>query len=190
MSNPLIDDCLAGLYRRLPSAIADEAADGLIESYEHYLAAGASDHAAARSAMAEFGDLTMVVSEFTRQAPGRHASRLLLATGPAVGGCWATALILTRAWAWPVPGAARLTFGAVLLLTIAALAAAATSQRSYQRTRLAALAGPALISLDAAVVTAALLAAPALTSALRIAIAASLTRIVLTLPTVRRLAVR
>jgi hypothetical protein len=190
VSNPLIGDCVAGLHRRLPSTIADEAADGLIEAYEHYLAAGASEQVAARTAMAEFGDLTLVVSEFTRQAPGRRTSRLLLATGPAVGGCWAIALIFARAWTWPVPGAARLTFGAVLVVTIGALAAAATSRRSYQRTRLAALAGPALVSLDTAAVTAALLAAPALTTALRIAIAASLTRIVLTLPAMRRVAAR
>ncbi len=58
MSSPLIDNCVAGLHRRLPAAIADEAADGLIEAYEHHLAGGASEQAAARSALAEFGDLT------------------------------------------------------------------------------------------------------------------------------------
>lgn len=190
MSSPLIDDCVAGLRRRLPAAIADEAADGLIEAYEHHLAAGASDKAAAASALAEFGDLTLVVGEFTRQAPGRHASRRLLATGPVVGACWAAALILARAWAWPVPGTARLIFGSLLMATVTALAIAATSQRSYQRTRLTALAGPALIILDTTAITAALAAAPALTWALWIAIAASLARIALTLVSLPRIATR
>ena len=190
MSSPLIDECLAGLHHRLPAAIADEAADGLIEAYEHHLAAGASEQAAARAALAEFGELTMVVGEFTRQAPGRRTSRLLLATGPVIGACWATALILSHIWAWPVPDAGRLTFGSVLMLTIATLAVAATSQHSYRRTRLTALAGPALIILDTTAITAVLLAAPALTWALRIAIAASLTRIALTLASLPRIAAR
>jgi hypothetical protein len=53
----------------------------------------------------------------------RAAARLLLATGPVVGACWAAALILIRAWAWPVPAVARLSFGTVLLLAVLALAA-------------------------------------------------------------------
>ena len=68
-----------------------------------------------------------------------------------------------------------------LLVTIAALVVAATSRRSYRRTRLTVLAGPGLIILDATVITAALLAAPALSWPLVTAIAASLTRITLTL---------
>jgi hypothetical protein len=98
-------------------------------------AAGASDQEAARAALAEFGDLATVAGEFTRQAPGRRAARLLLATGPAAGACWAAALITGRAWSWPVPATARLAFGAVLLLAVLTLLAAATSRHSYQRTR-------------------------------------------------------
>ena len=89
-----------------------------------------------------------------------------------------------------MPDAGRLTFGSVLMLTIATLAVAATSQHSYRRTRLTALAGPALIILDTTAITAVLLAAPALTWALRIAIAASLTRIALTLASLPRIAAR
>ncbi|MGH3205171.1 MAG: permease prefix domain 1-containing protein, partial [Streptosporangiaceae bacterium] len=70
MTSPLITSYVSGLRRRLPAALADEAAAGLLEAYEHHLAAGAGDHDAARGAVAEFGDLAMVVSEFTRQAPG------------------------------------------------------------------------------------------------------------------------
>ena len=71
MTSPLITRYVSGLHRRLPAALAEEAAAGLLETYEHHLAAGAGDHDAARAALAEFGDLATVVDEFTRQAPGR-----------------------------------------------------------------------------------------------------------------------
>jgi len=180
MSSALISDYVAGLRRRLPAAVADEAADGLIETYEHRLAAGAGEQDAAQAAVAEFGDLALVLGEFIRQAPGRRAARMLLATGPLAGACWAAALLTSRAWAWPVPAAARLCAGAILLLAVAALAVAATSRRSYRRTTITAAASPVILLLDAAAVTAVLLAAPALTWALGIAVAASLTRMAFT----------
>jgi hypothetical protein len=186
----LIDDYLAGLRRRLPAALVEEAAAGLLETYEHHLASGASDQEAARAALAEFGDLAMVAGEFTRQAPGRRAARLLLATGPVAGSCWAVALILSRAWTWPVPATARLGFGAVLLLAVLALLAAATSRHSYQRTRLAMLASPVILVLDMTAVAAVVLAAPALTLALHIAVGVSLGRIAFTARTLPRLAAR
>ena len=148
----------------------------MIETYEHHLATGSGEQAAAHAAVAEFGDLALVVGEFTRQAPGRRAARMLLATGPVVGACWAAALILSRAWTWPVPGAVRLSFGAILLLAVMALAVAATSRR----TRFTAAASPVILVLDATAFTAVMLAAPALTWVLRIAIAASLTRMAFT----------
>jgi hypothetical protein len=156
MTSPLIAGYATGLYQSLPAAIADEAATGLIDTYQDHLDSGASDQEAAHAALAEFGDLTMVVGEFTRQAPGRHAARLLLATGA----CWAAALTLSRAWTWPLPTAARLSFGAVLLLAVLALALAASSQRSYHRTRLTAAASPILLALDTTAVAAVLLDAP------------------------------
>jgi hypothetical protein len=186
----LIDDYLAGLRRRLPAPVAEEAASGLLETYEHHLAAGTGDQAAARAALAEFGDLATVAGEFTRQAPGRRAARLLLATGPAAGLCWAAALIGGRAWTWPVPAAARLAFGAVLLLAVLALLAAATSRHSYQRTRLAILASPVILALDVTAVTAALLTAPALTWTLGAAVTVSLGRIALNARVLPRLAAR
>jgi hypothetical protein len=79
-----------------------------------------------------------------------------------------------------VPAATRLAFGAALLLAIAALASAATSRHSLRRTRLAAPGGITLIILDLTMITAALLAAPAFTWILAIAITASLTRVGLT----------
>jgi hypothetical protein len=190
MSSPLIDDYVAGLRRRLPAAIADEAADGLAETYERHLAAGSGDRAAAHAAVAEFGELELVVGEFTRQAPGRRAARMLLATGPVVGACWAAALILSRAWAWPLPDAALPSFGAVLLLAVTALAIAATSRHSYRRTRATAAASPAIAMLDAAAITAVLIAAPALTWLLGLAVTASLTRIAFTAWSLPRTAIR
>ena len=190
MTSPLIAGYVVGLHRKLPPGIADEAADGLAETYQHHLAAGTGEQEAARAALEEFGDLATVVGEFTRQAPGRHAARLLLATGPVVGGCWAAALILSRAWTWPVPATARIGFAAVLLLAVLALLAAATSRHSYQRTRLAAAASPLILVLDATAVAAAALAAPAFTSALSAAMAVSLARIAFTARTLPRLAAR
>lgn len=179
-SGALISDYVAALRRRLPAAIADEAADGLLETYEHHLAAGVREQAAAQAAVAEFGGLELVAGEFTRQAPGRRTARILLVTGPVAGACWAAALILARAWTWPLPSAARPGFGAALLLAVLALAVAATSRRSYRRTRITAAASPVILVLDATAVAAVLLAAPALTSALDIAATASLTRIAFT----------
>ena len=112
----------------------------------------------------------------SRHAPGRRAARILLASGPAAGACWGAALISSRAWTWPVPAAARIAFGAALLLVVAALADAATGQHSYRRTRLAVPGSIGLIILDTAMIAAALLAAPAFTWALAAATAASLTR--------------
>jgi hypothetical protein len=189
MTSPLITGYVSGLHRRLPAALADEAAAGLFETYEHHLASGAGDHDAACAAMAEFGDLTLVAGEFTRQAPGRRAARLLLATGLVAGSCWAAALILARAWTWPVPAAIRLSFGAALLLAVAGLVAAATSRRSYRRTRLTAVAVPVILALDTAAVTAVVLAAPARTWALGLAAAVSLGRIAFTTRMLRLLAV-
>jgi hypothetical protein len=180
MTSTLISDYVAGLRQRLPAAIADEAADGLLETYEHHLAAGAGEQVAAHAAIAEFGDLPAVAGEFTRQAPGRRAARTLLATGPIIGACWAAALVLSRAWTWPAPDLLRISMGAALILAVLALAAAATSQRSYRRTRLTTAASPLILALDATAVTAVLLAAPAMTVTLGIAVTASLTRITFT----------
>ena len=190
MSSTLVTDYLAGLRRRLPAAIAEEAATGLIETYEHHLATGAGDQEAAHAALADFGDLAVVVGEFTRQAPGRRIARWLLATGPVAGPGWATALILSHAWTWPVPGTVQISLGAALLLAVLALLAAATSQHSYRRTRLTAAASPFILALDAIAVTAVMIAAPALTPALRIAVIVSLSRIAFTAWTLPRLTLR
>jgi hypothetical protein len=189
MTSPLIAGYVGGLHRSLPAALADEAADGLTEAYEHHLAAGAGDQEAAQAALAEFGDLPTVIAEFTREAPGRRAARLLLATGPAVGACWAAAMIAGHAWTWPVPAAARLGSAAALVLAVLALAIAAASRHSYRRTRTSAYAIPLILALDVTAVTVAL-AAPTLTWALRIAMAVSITRIAFTARALPRLLAR
>ena len=176
MPGDLTGAYLADLRRRLPAGIVDEIADGLAEAREHHLARGLSGLDAAHAALAEFGDARQLAAQFTRHAPGRRTARIMLASGPAAGACWAAALITTRAWTWPVPPAARIAFGAALLLAVAALASAATSRHSYRRTRLAAPASIALIILDTAMIAAALLTAPAFTWVLAAATAASLSR--------------
>ena len=190
MTSPLITGYVSGLHRGLPAALAKEAAAGLLEAYEHHLASGAGDDEAARAALAEFGDLALVVGEFVRQAPGRRAARLLLASGPVAGCCWAAALIADHAWTWPVPAAIRLSFGAALLLAAVGLAAAATSRRSYRRTRLTAIASLIILALDSTAVAAFLLAAPARTWILSLAAIVSLGRIAFTARTLPRLAIR
>ncbi len=131
-----------------------------------------------------------MAGEFTCQAPGRRAAQLLLATGPVAGRCWAAALISGRAWTWPVPGAARFAFGAVLLLAALALVTAATSRHSYRRTRLAIIASPVILVLDTTAITAALLSAPALTWTLEAAVTVSLGRTALNARMLPRLTAR
>lgn len=82
------------------------------------------DLLAAEAAVAEFGEPQVIVAEFARVNPARRAARRLLAAGPAVGGCWAAALITSRAWAWPVPLAGRIVPGLVLITVVGLLAAA------------------------------------------------------------------
>ena len=176
----LIDIHLATLARRLPAGAVDELADGLTETYQHHLARGLDPDAAATAAIAEFGEPDEILAAFTRQATGRRVARTLLATGPVFAACWGPSLILGHAWAWPIPLAATIAFGAVLLGVVTALVAAATSRQDYRRTRLAGIGGIGLIALDTGMVAAALLAAPALVWPMAVAIPASLTRIGLT----------
>jgi hypothetical protein len=65
-----------------------------------------------------------------------------------------------------------------------------TSLHSYRRTRLALVAGPAIIALDVTGVAVAMTAAPALTPVLLGAVAVSLGRIAVTTRTLRRISAR
>jgi hypothetical protein len=146
----LIREYLADLDARLPADLVEELADGLDETYCHHLAAGLDTHAAARAALAEFGDPATIAAAFTRTAPARRAALVLLRAGPVVGGCWAVALISARAWDWPVPTAVPLVLAAALVASIVLLLMAAFCDR-YRTSRRAGVAALlALVALDVA----------------------------------------
>ncbi len=136
----LIAGHLAALAARLPARIVEELADGLDETYRRYLDGGLGDEAAARAAIAEFGDPQLIAASFTAAGPARRAARRLLVAGPGAGLCWGIVLITSRAWTWPVPDAARGVFGAALFLAVALLACAAFGQ-SYRAVSHTAVAG-------------------------------------------------
>lgn len=195
--HPLIDAYLRDLADRLPADVADELTDGLLETYDHQRSRGLSPDQAARAALTDFGTTEQIVQAFTRLTPGRRTARTLLATGPLIGICWAVALVTGHAWRWPIPTAARLAFGALLVTAVGTLAFAARG--SYPRPRrTAALTGTCgLLLLDGTAITTALTAAiaAAMTAApppapawpLLLAIFASLTRVGLTVPALRSL---
>jgi hypothetical protein len=177
----LIDEHLATLARHLPAGAVDELADGLLETWQRHLDAGLAPDEAAQAAIAGFGSPAQITGAFVTQSPGRRTARTLLATGPLVGVCWGASLVVGRVWTWPVPALAAAGFGLGLVAVVAALIAAATSRRSYRRTRLGEAGGLGLVILDAVMVAAVLLVAPALVWPMLAAIPASLARIGLTL---------
>jgi hypothetical protein len=175
--HPLIRDYSEVLLVQLPARLADEVADGLGEAYEIHLAAGLSADDAARAAVAEFGDAEDVVNGFTVASPARRVARRLIATGPAVGLCWAVALVAGHAWAWPVPIMAKALIGATLIATAAVLMTAAVGRR-YDAVRRAGSAGcVGLAVVDAAVIGLVLVAAPSFGWLLALAALASAIRL-------------
>jgi hypothetical protein len=180
-SHELIESYLAHLSRRLPAGAVEELSDGLAETYRHHLSLGTDPAVAARSAVTDFGDPVIVVAAFTRQAPGRRAALMMLATGPIVGVCWAVTLVAGHAWTWPVASAVQYAFGLTLLSVVAVLVVAGTSRASYARTRIAVVGGSGLVVLDLAMLATVVVAAPALTWPMAAAVLASLARVVLTL---------
>jgi hypothetical protein len=113
------------------------------------------------------------------QAPGRRTALLLLATGPAVGACWGTALGTAHAWTWPVPAAVAVVTGLTFVAVLVCLVTAATSRHSYRRTRAGTVGALGLAGLDAAALSLLVLAAPALAWPLLAAVPLSLGRITL-----------
>jgi hypothetical protein len=149
MAEPrLIRNYLATLQAQLPADLVEELADGLDETYRHHLAAGLDQQSAAHAALAEFGDAGQIAAAFTRSAPARRAARALLGAGPAVGGCWAAALIAARAWTWPVPTVIPLMVAACLTVVIALLTTAAFSGRYRTSRRSAAIALIGVVLMD------------------------------------------
>jgi hypothetical protein len=191
MSEPrLISDYLAVLAAQLPASIVEELADGLAETYQSYLRQDLAPDLAAGSAVAEFGDPRVIVSAFARVNPARRGARRLLLTGPVVGGCWATVLITSRAWAWPVPLAARIVLGLALLTVIGLLAAAALGTR-YRLADRAGIAGCLGVTMfDTIMITGVMLAIPSMTWVTTGAMAASTARIALSVQTLRPILTR
>jgi hypothetical protein len=145
----LIQQYQAAISARLPGRIAEELAGGLDDTYRSYLGRGLSPDAAARAAVAEFGEPETVAAAFTRSSPSRRIARQLLAIGPAVGGCWAAVLIASQAWSWPVPVLVRVLAGVALIAIIAMLATAAFAPRYLLARRTAAAACSGLAAVDA-----------------------------------------
>jgi hypothetical protein len=181
----LIGDYLTALSAQLPAEIVEELADGLEQTRLHHLEQGLEPDAAAGAALAEFGQPDVIIAAFTRLSPARRAARRLLVTGPAVGACWGTALITSRAWTWPVPAPARILLGIVLITAIGLLTAAAfgSQYRSAGRAGTAGCAG--ITALDAAMLATVTLAGPVLIWPLILAMAASAARLTFTARTLR-----
>lgn len=178
MAEPgLIRDYLAALSAELPAPVVVELAGGLEQTHRHYLGQGLDPDAAARAAVAEFGEPPVVVAAFTSTSPARRAARKLLAIGPVVGACWGAALVINRAWAWPVPVGARVLLGAALITVIGLLAAAAFGRHYRSATRAAAAGCAGIAVLDATVAIAVALAVPAVIWPVILAAAASAVRI-------------
>jgi hypothetical protein len=176
----LIGDYLRALSAQLPGPVVAELADGLDLTWRRYRGQGLGEGAAARAALAEFGDPGVIVAAFTRLSPARRAARRLLAIGPGVGVCWGAALVTSRAWAWPIPIVARVAFGLVLVIVIGLLAAAAFGRtyRSVGRAAAAGCVGTAV--LDTAMLVTVTLTGPALTWLVIVAMAASGARLTVT----------
>jgi hypothetical protein len=186
MAEPsLITGYLRALSAQLPAPVVEELADGVDQTRQHYLEQGLDPAAAIDAALSEFGDPRVIVAAFTCQSPARRAARKLLASGPAVGACWATALTTSRAWTWPVPAAIGLLLGLALIAAIGLLATAAFTTR-YRSAGRAAIAGCAgLTAIDTALLIAVVLAIPAIIWPVIPAIAASGARLAFTTRTLR-----
>lgn len=179
--HPLLAVQLSALARQLPADVVEELADGLHRTYRHHLSRTGDPDRAARAAVAEFGDAVTLARAFADQSPGRGTARVLLATGPLVGACWAAALVTGHAWAWAVPGLVKAGFAGALIATIAVLARLTFGQPSYRTlNRAAAAASVLVITVDTAMIVLALAVAPAATVPLGLASALSASRLVLT----------
>ena len=173
----LITEYLDVLSGQLPGQVVEELADGLDETYQRHLRLGLVPRAAAGAAVAEFGDPQLIVAEFARVHPARQTARHLLRIGPVVGCCWAVALVTGRAWTWPVPVTAAVVPGLVLAVIIVLLAVAARSTRYRPATRAGAAGCAGLAALDTAMIIGVIIAAPAMTWAVFLAITASTARL-------------
>jgi hypothetical protein len=180
----LITAQLGILADRLPAPAVAELADGLQETYEARLAELHDPDAAARAAIAEFGDADTVTAAFFRESPWRRMAMTLLATGPFMGVLWGSVLLYGRVWDWPIPPAVWIVFGTVLVAIVLTLRGVTREQRAYRRTRTSTLAAAiGLITLDSGMLMITMLPPVPSTASLPLllAVPASLARIIVTL---------
>ncbi|HSR84294.1 MAG TPA: permease prefix domain 1-containing protein [Streptosporangiaceae bacterium] len=165
------------LLAQLPADLADEVTDGLTDAHERYLLRGLRPDQAAAAAIAEFGEPGTVAAAFRRACPVWRLARVLIATGPIVGGSWAAALVTARVWDWPVPIAARLVVGLVLAASVVMLATASLTHRYPSLVRAGIAGSLGIAALDVAVVTTAVLLGPDLRWLVVVAVCVSMARL-------------
>jgi hypothetical protein len=176
------DHGLIAAYRRdllalLPAELVHEVSDGLADAHDQYLLRGLSADQAALAAIAEFGHPATVADAFRRACPVLRLARILVVTGPIVGGWWAATLITARAWDWPVPAAAQLFVGLVLAASVVMLATASSTPR-YQSLLRAGIAGSFGIAiLDISAIATAILLAPTVRWLVVVALCVSVARL-------------
>ncbi len=202
----VLDAYLTDLAARLPGprrarqAILAELDDGLLDATQAHLAGGRPPAAAARAAIAEFGDPPTLAHAFAPELLGAQARRralTLIRTGPLVGALWLGALAASQVPPWRheltgvwvgllLAGAAVLAAMPALLLVLAATGRASRwlPTRPTLAPAAAAAAGIAAVVVDLAMLAMltgqALIAPAALAWApAGLAAAASLTRLVL-----------
>jgi hypothetical protein len=176
MAQPrLISDYLAALSRQLPAPIVEELADGLTETCQSYLRQGLAPDDAARYAVAEFGDPAVIAAAYTATHPTRRAATTMLRTGPAVGACWAAALLTSRAWPGYLPALAPAGLWVVTVIGLLATSALGTRYRLAARAGVAGCVGTA--ALDGLMIAGAIVILPSLTWIAAAAVAASSARL-------------
>ncbi|MFI7154476.1 permease prefix domain 1-containing protein [Nonomuraea sp. NPDC050022] len=182
--HPLITAELDALAQRLPPQAVEELADGLAEAYEHQLHEHGDPEAAARAAIAEFGDADTISAAFCGQAPWRRTALTLLATGPVMAAVWAATLAIGQAWTWPLPAAAKAVYGMTLVVVVGLLAVVIRERRAYRRGRVRAVgAAVGLLILDGLMLATLALLVPVPVWPMALAVPASLIRILLTVRT-------
>ncbi|NJP25358.1 hypothetical protein FLW53_14380 [Microbispora sp. SCL1-1] len=187
----LIERHLRTLAERLPGSVVDELADGLLASYDDQMERLGDPDAAARAALADFGDADAVTAAFVRASPARHAAFTLLVAGPIVGLCWGTALITADGWAAAIPLAARLAFGLLLGSAVLMLVTAVREQRHYHTVRLAALGGAGTVAvLDTVIMGTVVTLVPPPSLLLLVALTGSVARIMLAIRAIPTLITR
>jgi hypothetical protein len=198
-----LDEVAAGLHgpRRPRTRILTELRDGLDEAVTHHAATGLPAADAVSAALTQFGTPSAVADAFAAELAIAYARRTLamfVATGPPVGIWW---LLLLHPYPWLGGPAALLAAIPVIPLVAAALAATATTfattgrlmrwlPEANARTAVGAVVTVAGLAVtgDVAIIGAYLATGgPARTLAV-VAVVASLTRIGLSLITIRRAA--